>query len=281
MLHTIFCIFIFLLVLSIFFSFFTYSFFWYENAPTIRSGKNAGKRLARLIPLGFLSGVFSVMTVIATFPFGFIASLWRPRTLSPSQPVLILIHGLYHNPSAFALLSRRLKKAGYQNVFVPGYRSLFTSFEDVLEKCGEQIRRVRAQVPGAKFILIGHSLGGLVSRVYAERASGEDVPAALITLGTPHQGSKMAAFGIGRLAESLMFRGPLFEELERAGLDLPCPGVAIVSPVDNLVIPTEGLEPPSPGWATFETAPVSHVGMLYSSTTARQVLSRIQEITVS
>ncbi len=280
MLHTVFCIFIFLLALSVFFSFYTYSFFWYENGPAIRSADNTGKRLVRLVPLGFLSAIFSVMTVIATFPFGFIGSLWRPRTLTPSQPVLILIHGLYHNPSAFALLGRRLKKAGYQNVFVLSYRSLFTSFEDVLEKCGEQIRRARAQDPGGKFILIGHSLGGLVSRVFAERASGEDVPAAVITLGTPHQGSKLAAFGIGRLAKSLMFRGPLFEELERVGRDLPCPGTAIMSPVDNLVMPKEGLEPPSPGWATLETVPVSHVGMLYSGTTARQVLSKIEEITV-
>ena len=97
-------------------------------------------------------------------------------------------------------------------------------------------------------------------------------PATVITLGTPHQGTKVAAFGIGKLALSLLYRGPLFVELERDSRRMPCPAFAFFSPVDNLVIPTEGLKAPYPGWEHRETKPLSHVAMLYSPSTARAVI---------
>jgi hypothetical protein len=91
-------------------------------------------------------------------------------------------------------------------------------------------------------------------------------------LGSPHQGSKLAAFHIGKLASSLLYRGPLFTELESGPARLRCAGTAIFSPVDNMVLPFEALRVPYEGWDYHETRPLSHTSMLYSKSVAKKVI---------
>jgi pimeloyl-ACP methyl ester carboxylesterase len=279
MMNYIFQIFETLLLISIAVSLFSYAFFWYENAGSayLQSLKNSGKSLPLMIFRGILSSIASQFLIFVLYPFGFVRSLWEPETVSPTQPVVILVHGLYHNASAWVFVRHRLKKAGFNNIFALSYRSIFTSFETTLGTFEKFLYRVRKEAPDQPVILIGHSLGGLLARVYAERAETMQIPKCVITLGTPHQGSKVAAFGVGKLAWSLLFRGPLFEELEKRPLHLPCPGVALISPVDNLVLPEAGLKAPYPGWLYYETGPVSHVAMLFSRLVTRKVIEVIQQ----
>jgi triacylglycerol lipase len=278
MMHFILEIFKMLLAVAIAVSCFTYSFFWYESANTSdRSPGISGKCLPLLIFRGILSSIASLFVVVALFPLGFVRSLWRPRTISPGQPLIILAHGLYHNASAWFLFKRRLEAAGFHNIYAPSYTSFFTSFDATLEKFERLVRSVREDAGGVPVILIGHSLGGLLSRVYAEKAESMDIPEFIITLGTPHLGSKMAAFGVGALAQSLLFRGPLFTKIENGSPHLPCPGISFFSPVDNLVLPAEALKAPYAGWLYYETGPVSHVAMLFSKQIVRNVIEVIQE----
>ncbi len=250
----------------------TYSFFWYENAWTARLSEDKGRGLILKILTGFLSSVAGLVFLTVFYPLGFIQRLWEPKELTPGYPVIILTHGLYHNASAWVLFRRTLRKAGFKNIFVMNYRSFFTSFEMTLTKFEEFVAKTQQTLPGQPVYLIGHSLGGLLSRVYAENSAGNAAPAAVITLGTPHRGSKMAAFGIGKLASSLLFRGPLFTELERRDAQLFCTCAALFSPVDNMVLPSEALKAPSSVWIHYQTAPLSHISMLYSKSTAKKVV---------
>src|SRR6185503_9065345 len=43
--------------------------------------------------------------------------------------------------------------------------------------------------PDARLVLIGHSMGGLVSRYFVECLGGWKATRTVITLGTPHRGS--------------------------------------------------------------------------------------------
>jgi triacylglycerol lipase len=100
----------------------------------------------------------------------------------------------------------------------------------------------------------------------------------VITLGAPHQGSKLAALGLGKLAKSLIYRGPLIEELEKAKepSDIPC--VALYSPVDNMVLPNHALQTSGAGWIHQETGPISHVAMLYHQPTAKLVIEYLKSM---
>ncbi len=190
--------------------------------------------------------------------------------------MIILTHGLYHNSSAWLLFRRRLRKAGFKNIFIMNYGSFFTSFEQILKELEEFVADAQQTVPNQPVYLIGHSLGGLLSRVYAEKSAGTTVPAAVITLGSPHQGSKIAAFGLGSLATSLIYRGPLFAKIESGQPRLPCTGIALISPVDNMVLPYEAMKAPCPGWVYYETGPQSHTAMLYSKSTVQRVVELLR-----
>ena len=49
--------------------------------------------------------------------------------------------------------------------------------------------RAKSGNPDAKFIFVGHSMGGLVARYFVDVLSGSDRTRAVITLGTPHRGA--------------------------------------------------------------------------------------------
>ena len=265
-----------LVFISICASLATYSFFWYENAWRARLSADHGSKMRMMVLTGLLSSIASVIFLMVSYPLGLIRRLWLPRDTSGAGPIIILTHGLYHNASAWLLLRRRLQKAGFTNIFVMYYRSFFTSFEKTFNKFDKFVAEVRRTAPNQPVFLIGHSLGGLLSRVYAEKSDGAAVPAAVITLGTPHQGSKVAAFGAGRLASSLIYRGSLFAEIESGPARLPCVGIALFSPVDNMVLPPEAMRVPYSGWVYCETSPVSHTAMLYSKSTAKKVVEVLQ-----
>lgn len=252
----------------------TYSFFWYENAW---SARGRGAKLKWMLLSGMLSSIASMTFIMFSYPLGLLRRFWEPGEISADQPVIILAHGLYHNASAWLLFRRRLRKAGFKNIFVMSYGSFFTSFEKTVGKLGKFVADVSQAVPGRPVYLIGHSLGGLLSRVYAERAVSGAIPAAVITMGSPHQGSKLAAFGPGKLASSLLYRGPLFTGLEPGPALVPFAGVAFFSPVDNMVLPSEALRVPYQGWAYYETAPMSHTAMLYSRGVAEKVIEILRD----
>ncbi len=250
----------------------TYSFFWYENAWRVRSELDGGSKLKGMVLSGLLSSITSVILIMVWYPLGLIRRLWLPQEICAGRPVIILTHGLYHNPSAWLLFRRRLRRAGFKNIFIMNYGSFFTSFEQTLKKFEKFVADAQKKVPNQPVYLIGHSLGGLLSRVYAEKSGGATVPAAVITLGSPHQGSKIAVFALSNLAASLIYRGPLFAKIESGAERLPCTGIALISPVDNMVLPSEAMRVPYTGWSYCETDPVSHTAMLYSKSTANRVI---------
>jgi pimeloyl-ACP methyl ester carboxylesterase len=266
----------FLLLVSICLSLATYSFFWYENAWRAPFAPDLGAKPGWMVLSGLLSSIVSMAFIMVSYPFGLFRRFWTPKQICAAGPVIILTHGLYHNASAWLLFRSRLRNAGFKNVFAMNYWSFFTSFEKTLEKFENFVAEARKAVPDQPVYLIGHSLGGLLSRVYAERARDGAVPSAVITMGSPHQGSKVAAFGIGKLASSLLYRGPLFTELESGPPRLPCYGVALFSPVDNMVLPPEAMKAPYPGWVYYETDPLSHTAMLYSGSVARKMIEILQ-----
>jgi triacylglycerol esterase/lipase EstA (alpha/beta hydrolase family) len=140
------------------------------------------------------------------------------------------------------------------------------------------LAEVREHFPNHPPILIGHSLGGLLSRACAQSLGGPARLAGVVTLGTPHKGSKLAALGLGRLAKSLIYRGPLIDKLDEGKRMAATPCVALYSPIDNMVLPNQALQTTEAGWVHQETAPISHVAMLYHRQTAQLVLEYLKSM---
>ena len=274
-------LFLILITVFLFFPLATYILFWYETANSAYKDELArisNGRTGSWILRGFVSSVLSHIVAIGCYPLALVRNLWRPVPgVSVSSPPVILIHGLYHNASAWIRFRGWLRRAGYKRFYAFNYTSLRPDFQEICGQLEQRIMETSRNFPGEGIVLVGHSMGGLLAKAYAARNDVSQGPPvkALITLGTPYGGSKMVVFGIGHLAKSLACGGPLIRELEAKQVSSEVPCIAFHSPVDNMVLPAESLKPPS-GWREELTDPVCHVAMLYHGPTIRRVLNQME-----
>jgi pimeloyl-ACP methyl ester carboxylesterase len=219
---------------------------------------------ARPVLRGLGFGLLEMPLLLATYPLGWLPC-WQRRGPAPA---VLLVHGLYHNHAAWLLFRRRLLRAGFPHLRSFAYNSFGPAFQDLAERLVQAVLALHAEAPERKVALIGHSLGGLLLRVAASdpRLSGKI--ACLVTLGSPHRGSTLARLALGGLGRSLRPESGLFGELDGVCGPRDLPRLALVSPVDNMVLPAANLEPPS-GWERAAVPPMGHVAMLYRAAPAR------------
>ena len=197
-----------------------------------------------------------------------------------SEETVILVHGIWTNGLEMGLLRKRLMDAGFatQRFFYHSVRS--TPVENALA-----LQSFAEIVTSPVIHYVCHSLGGLVVRHlfhnYPERAPGR-----MVTLGTPHTGSR-AVRALLRVApvrplfgrsiqQGLLGAVPLWHSTHelgviagtlRFGLGLLVPGIP--EPNDGTVAVVETM---LEGMTDHITVPTSHTGMLFSKTVADQTI---------
>jgi pimeloyl-ACP methyl ester carboxylesterase len=263
------------------FSAFTHAFFWYESANGLHREyleKLSRGRVMWWIARGVLRGVGSILLVSILFPLGLLRAC-RPSSSSAESglPPVILVHGLYHNASGWALYRCWLRRSGFTRIYAFNYLSFGKSFEEIVTRFEGFVREVESENPGRPAVMIGHSLGGLICRAFADAPGNVGRVQAVVTLGTPHRGSKLAALSLGALGQSLRYGGKLFKELERNSPPAGSHRLALFSPMDTMVLPFEGLKIDDPAWRQLEVAPVGHLGMLFHRPTARTAIDFLRD----
>ncbi len=276
----LFTIFLILFGVGAFISSFSYLVFWYEaaNTPhqtTLETCSGRGG-VVPCILRGFLTSVFSQLVVYATYPLALIRPSWK---FSPgcARPPVLLVHGLYHNASAWFLYKWILRRAGFKTIFCWSYNSMQDDFWQLAEQLKNALSEATTLCEGRKVICIGHSMGGLLIRAALADPASAKMIAAAVTLGTPHQGSKMSALALGALGRSIIHNGALVRKLNAMRSPARLPKLNLFSPIDNMVIPASSLSVPEPGWVETATAPISHVNMLYHLPTIALVLDYLEE----
>jgi pimeloyl-ACP methyl ester carboxylesterase len=161
------------------------------------------------------------------------------RYLDPeaaSTPI-ILLHGWFHNRSAFVVMTRALKRYGFRTVDRMNYNVIGHDVQELAHRLADHVDEVREQVGAEKVHLIGHSLGGLVARYYIQKLGGHEKVHTCITLGTPHRGTHAAWIGRGKTMRQLRPNSILIRQLSRTARAMPVRWVAFYSNLDSLVLP--------------------------------------------
>ncbi len=123
---------------------------------------------------------------------------WAGR--STQRPVVICIHGLRSRPEVFDGLREFLRVEGFATAAV-GYddeQSIGDSAKQISQLVEEIFITQQAETPGPpqppQLALVGHSMGGLIAREWAEndRLGGQRI-ISVITVATPHGGSSWAS----------------------------------------------------------------------------------------
>ncbi|MGW1592177.1 esterase/lipase family protein [Streptomyces sp. NPDC002343] len=159
--------------------------------------------------------------------------------IRPAPPV-VLLHGFIDNRSVFVLLRRALAQHGRQRVESLNYSPLTCDIRVAAELLGRHIEEICERTGSARVDIVGHSLGGLIARYYAQCLGGDLRVRTLVTLGTPHSGTRVAPLADAHPIVRQMRPGSaVIEELTG-----PAPGcrtrfVSLWSDLDSLMVPLE------------------------------------------
>ncbi|HNE60789.1 MAG TPA: alpha/beta fold hydrolase [Ottowia sp.] len=187
--------------------------------------------------------------------------------LRPSAQPILLVHGYGCNRAIWWWLRPRLEAAGH----VVATLSLEPPWGDIdgfAEQLQQRIEAVCAATGAPRLTLVAHSMGGLVSRACLARHGAARV-AALISIASPHGGSRLAHLGLGRCARQMQPGSHWLARLAQQRVNVPF--VSIRTPQDNFVMPqqlqrhADARDEPLPG--------VGHMAALCDERTLRLVLA--------
>ncbi|MEM7029201.1 MAG: alpha/beta hydrolase [Chloroflexota bacterium] len=144
---------------------------------------------------------------------------------------IVLIHGQGRTPAAMSILAWRLRQ---HKVIQFGYVCAYQTFEQIVERF---VRRIRNTTDSEPYIIVAHSLGGLITRAslpYLE----DHLPEHVIMLGTPNQPAAWAK-KVGHNPLYRFYTGDCGQKLSQPHFyeTLPLPNVAT-----TIVAGTKGLK---------------------------------------
>jgi pimeloyl-ACP methyl ester carboxylesterase len=105
---------------------------------------------------------------------------------------VVLLHGFIDNRSVFVLLRRSLTQHGRRQIESLNYSPLTCDIRTAAELLGRHIEEICERTGHERVDIVGHSLGGLIARYYVQRLDGDARVRTLVTLGTPHAGTRVA-----------------------------------------------------------------------------------------
>ena len=200
---------------------------------------------------------------------------------SGGGPPILLVHGFFSNRGMWLSFRSRLAGANVGRVYTVTLEPLNGSIEAMMPTLESRIDAIIHETGQEKIIVVAHSMGGLLARAYMAQVGAARI-AKLITLGTPHHGSQIAALGLFECAKQMRYRSPWIEMLEDLEAANPpaIPALSIYTLNDDLVYPPESsvLE-----WEGAENVPVSavgHVALLYSEPIANRVIAAIRKVAI-
>lgn len=127
----------------------------------------------------------------------------RPRRYVPGEGerVVLFVHGFGATGPVFEPMRAHVEERLGVRTLDFTYGSL-TSFHRVAERLA---RHVDEQVDArSRLDLVGHSLGGLLARWYVQELGGAARVRRVVTLATPHAGTRSARIAPGPLRDALL-----------------------------------------------------------------------------
>ncbi len=217
-------------------------------------------------------GLILLFVVIQPFE-----AFWlRPDRLTKAAArlPLLLIHGYQCNRGFWFWLRPRLEAAGW-TVATHNLEPVWADIDTYADGIARRIDEVLAATGAAQVILVGHSMGGPVARAFLRR-HGADKVARIVTLGSPHLGTRLAVLGLGQNARQLRMGNPWQTALAAPGaVPLPAGSVSIFSVHDNYVFPQEACSTME-GARNVAIGGVSHLGMAFSPVVLGKLLKALE-----
>jgi triacylglycerol lipase len=168
---------------------------------------------------------------------------------------VLLLHGFACNRGRWNGWLARLRAQGVA-VVAPTLEPAFGSIDAYADAVEAAVQRLQAHT-GRMPVIVAHSMGGLVARAWWRAHAGERPAVQVITLGTPHGGTRMARFSPTANARQMRRQGAWLGALPGLA-ELDCCWTRcdqVVNPADTACLP---------GARHHEVRAVGHMGLVYS-----------------
>ena len=233
-----------------------------ERDP-LRGSAVARAILVEAASLTFLSG---------TYPLRLLHDASPKRARACDHRPVILVHGYGGNSANFLWMQWRLRRQGFRNVYAVSYTPPHINARKLAQQVNDHVERILASTGAQKAHIVCHSMGGPLTRYALKNLGLAGKIDRVITLGSPHYGSRIAGlFPAQGSAAQMRYQSPFVQELAEGG---SCPGGArffsIYSNLDNFVLPVstavlDGAE------ANINVPYLGHCALLYSNRVLDQV----------
>lgn len=197
-------------------------------------------------------------THLATYPLGVAAEGFRDRHdvyrlehLSPLQRSLLmhdveaagtpilLVHGVVDNRSVFTMLRRTLARRGFGRVTTFNYSPLSNDIREVAHRLAVRVEHVCEATGYDRIHVVGHSMGGLIARYYIQRLQGHERVHTLVTMGTPHGGTRAAHLLPLPVIRQMRPGSSLLDALAEPAPQVSTRMLALWSDLDQMVVPKQ------------------------------------------
>lgn len=177
--------------------------------------------------------------LLDVYTFGLLAQRWvaphEPARVAPGVLPVVFIHGILCNAGVWHRVLAALARQRTANLFTLNFTPPFASMDRFARQLAERVEEACRATGTEHAIIVGHSMGGLVARAWIARLGGATRAARLVTIGSPHHGSRLARGFPARWAGELLCGSEWLARL--AGKAVPI--TSIYSRADEFVAPQE------------------------------------------
>ena len=236
---------------------------------------------------------------VATYPFGVVeekvveeADRFSLEGLDPVRRGLIigdveaagtpilLLHGLVDNRSIFTVLRRALRRRGFGRIWTMNYHVLTHDVRAAAKRLAATVDAICEQTGYERIHVIGHSMGGIIARYYVQRMDGDARVHTLVTLGSPHGGTRAAHLLPRGVLRQLTARSDVIAELAAPAPTCRTRFVSFWSDLDALISPKRSARIDHPDLAVRNVfvRGVGHMSLPIDGRVTREIAATLAQL---
>jgi len=274
-------IFLFILLITTWVTTSLYVVVWYESVNfKNKADDRQWRKQIRLLPVikGVLIESLSLFFLLITTPLQFYFDRIPKHPQKGSHSPILFVHGWGCGSHAFLIIYLFLKHHGFKNLYFLSYRPIFSDAAILAKQVAEKVDDVLQKTGAEKVTVISHSMGGVLTRYAIKSLGVGEAIGKLITLGSPHMGSRVSAFvPIGKNTLQMSYKSEFLVELADNTMT---PGeteyVSIYSDFDNFIIPQDSSDLGSDA-KNIKIPYHGHAHLLYSYRVIRLIIKELRQ----
>ncbi len=180
---------------------------------TSHFSKSNQKKIDQLY--AFATEIFEILSSGANY----FSAYWKPiENVEPKGRPILLVHGYLHNASGWTRMLKRLSKIeGIGPIYTINLGHPFLPLSEYAKRVDAKAKEIQRASGRDDLVLIGHSMGGVVSSLYATKLASEGSVTDVFTLGSPLSGSRLARMlGVGPSGREMRPDAPLLAEIRNS-----------------------------------------------------------------